>query len=85
MSRATAGWYPQDDGTERFWTGAGWSDQVRLASDPRPWSSALVATGRTAWSPAEADDPLPVPRRTSWARSLALVLRGRRAGDTAPG
>ena len=34
---AQAGWYPQPDGSERFWTGSVWSDQVR----PRQ-SSALV-------------------------------------------
>ncbi len=34
MTEATtpAGWYGQPDGNERFWTGSGWSDQVR----PRP-------------------------------------------------
>ena len=34
---APAGWYGQPDGTERFWTGEGWSDQVRpLVARPTP-------------------------------------------------
>lgn len=32
---APAGWYAQPDGTERFWTGEGWTDQVRPLL-PRP-------------------------------------------------
>ncbi len=33
MSRSTpAGWYPQPDGTERYWGGDSWSDQVRAAT-----------------------------------------------------
>ena len=37
---AQAGWYAQPDGSERFWTGSVWSDQVRPrqfdALTPRP-------------------------------------------------
>ena len=29
MSEFPAGWYPQADGTERFWSGADWTDQWR--------------------------------------------------------
>lgn len=40
-TRAPAGWYAQPDGTERFWTGEGWSDQVRpLLARPTPQQPA---------------------------------------------
>jgi TM2 domain-containing membrane protein YozV len=40
---APAGWYGQPDGTERFWTGEGWSDQVRpLVARPTPRQPAQV-------------------------------------------
>lgn len=29
-----AGWYLQDDGTERFWDGAEWTDFVRAGIQP---------------------------------------------------
>lgn len=31
---APAGWYPQPDGTERFWDGGAWTEQVRSAPVP---------------------------------------------------
>lgn len=47
MTQATAraGWYGQPDGSERFWTGSQWSDQVRprpLAPLTPPTSGVLV-------------------------------------------
>jgi TM2 domain-containing membrane protein YozV len=45
-STAPAGWYGQPDGTERFWTGDGWSDHVRpLVARPTPRQSAQGHTG----------------------------------------
>jgi TM2 domain-containing membrane protein YozV len=45
-----AGWYGQPDGTERFWTGSQWSDQVR----PRPLASLTPPppppTAEPGWS-----------------------------------
>jgi hypothetical protein len=31
---APAGWYPQPDGTERFWDGSAWTEQIRAAAPP---------------------------------------------------
>ena len=66
MTQATtpAGWYGQPDGTERFWTGSQWSDQVR----PRPLASLTPtpspAPGWSAYSTHPSSQPgalVPVP------------------------
>jgi TM2 domain-containing membrane protein YozV len=41
MSEAPAGWYPQADGTERFWSGVAWTDQSR---PPPAGPQSLVST-----------------------------------------
>lgn len=57
-----AGWYPQPDGTQRFWTGGVWSDQV-LARPVAPASgqalvraapppNATLAQPQLAYTPA---------------------------------
>ena len=60
-----AGWYGQPDGTERFWTGSHWSDQVR----PRPLAALTPAPppapGWSAYSVDQAPQPgalVPVQR-----------------------
>jgi len=32
----SAGWYPQDDGGERFWDGSEWTDAVRVGEGRPP-------------------------------------------------
>ncbi|MEO5609855.1 MAG: DUF2510 domain-containing protein [Ornithinibacter sp.] len=39
---APAGWYAQPDGTQRFWTGVLWSDQVRSVQVPPGHGQAVV-------------------------------------------
>ncbi len=41
---APAGWYAQGDGSQRFWTGSVWSDQVRPALAPPGYGQAVVRT-----------------------------------------
>ncbi len=41
---APAGWYAQGDGSQRFWTGSAWSDQVRPQWAPTARGQALVRT-----------------------------------------
>ena len=52
-----AGWYGQPDGTERFWTGSQWSDQVR----PRPLTSLAPAPSPAPGWSAFATDHTPQP------------------------
>ena len=72
-SQAQAGWYGQPDGTERFWTGTQWSDQVRqrpiapIASTPPPLSSPEPAAS------SELSAPSPYAQTGSPVRSEALV------------
>ncbi len=44
VTNASAGWYRQPDGTERYWTGVEWSQQVRSVPNPPPsvMSGAVV-------------------------------------------
>lgn len=38
MTQTPAGWYPADNGSERYWTGSEWTDQVRPAGGGAPSS-----------------------------------------------
>lgn len=38
-----AGWYPQDDGRERYWDGEKWTDAFRRAPEPEPSDDAPEA------------------------------------------
>jgi TM2 domain-containing membrane protein YozV len=57
-TQAQAGWYGQPDGTERFWTGTQWSNQVRerpvapMAPPPLPTSPGATTSSPAVTSPA---------------------------------
>lgn len=54
MNDTPAGWYPQADGTERFWSGAGWTDQSRPGPTPAAPQSlvpAAPAQPPAVWAP----------------------------------
>ena len=36
MTQTPAGWYPADNGIERYWSGSEWTDQMRPAAPPPP-------------------------------------------------
>jgi TM2 domain-containing membrane protein YozV len=71
---APPGWYGQQDGSERFWTGSQWSDQVRprgaappplgqlgpVVSVPAPWNGATEPS--RALAPAARTGSLSSPR-----------------------
>lgn len=71
MSQAPAGWYPQPDGTERYWSGAGWTDVVRPAAyavtpgapipAPTGYPSAYVQDAGSARPPAMLPAVMPAP------------------------
>lgn len=49
MSQAPAGWYPQPDGTQRYWDGNAWTEHIASPPVPAPASTApSTATGTTA-------------------------------------
>lgn len=70
------GWYGQPDGSERFWTGSQWSDQVRPRSAapppqgqvsfpvsvPAPWDGATDPTRALAPVQAAPTGSLPSPQ-----------------------
>jgi len=70
-----AGWYGQPDGTERFWTGSRWSDQVRprpLASlrPPPPPPTTEPAPGWSTYPPPGVSHPgglVPVQPEPGWS------------------
>ena len=41
------GWYPQDEGGERFWDGTEWTDAVRSTVRPEPAADAAPGKGAT--------------------------------------
>lgn len=36
MTQTPAGWYPVENGNERYWSGGEWTDQTRPAAPPAP-------------------------------------------------
>ncbi|MGL4745121.1 MAG: hypothetical protein ACRCXL_12120 [Dermatophilaceae bacterium] len=52
MSTTSAGWYPQPDGTERYWTGSAWTDDPRSGATH---SGAMVPVPPAQYAPP----PLP--------------------------
>lgn len=77
-----AGWYPEDDGRERYWDGERWTDAYR------PGSDEVDATA----PPAKPQEKLPKPVGClAWvvgavvlvALVLALTTRGSGDGDDA--
>ncbi|HQZ19010.1 MAG TPA: DUF2510 domain-containing protein [Vicinamibacteria bacterium] len=61
----SAGWYPQDDGGERFWDGSEWTDAVR------------VGEGRPPEAPVEA---VPEPPEVKPGMSRSFLFWGGLAG-----
>src|ERR1035437_5769593 len=47
MTQAPAGWYPQPDGTQRYWDGSAWTEHTApgaaLATPPAPPAAPVVA------------------------------------------
>ena len=57
MSAAPAGWYGQADGSERFWDGGEWTEQIRPTPTAQVHTGALVpavSPGVPQWHPASS-------------------------------
>jgi len=53
MSQAPAGWYPQPDGTQRYWDGSAWTDHI--AGEPTEAPEPVVfASSASAPAPASS-------------------------------
>lgn len=58
MQQAPPGWYPQRDGSQRFWDGVRWTDHVAPSAHGQPRAQgSLGAAFRSAVSPTQAYDP----------------------------
>lgn len=44
-----AGWYPQSDGTQRYWDGSQWTSHVAPASAPSAPSASPTLSAKRAW------------------------------------
>lgn len=63
MTQAPAGWYPQSDGSYRYWNGSAWTEAVRVPAMPPP-------VGQPYAHPSEPHLPLDEsgrPPHDSWA------------------
>ncbi len=87
MSQGPAGWYPQPDGTERFWNGAGWTAAVRPMSYAvapgtpiaTPYPAAYVQdAGVNPVVPVMPTPPMmyavPVPRKSPGGAMIASLF-----------
>ncbi|HEY3547950.1 MAG TPA: DUF2510 domain-containing protein [Propionicimonas sp.] len=86
MSLPAAGWYPQPDGSHRYWDGQGWTTHVVSAAEvaarrpPRvaPQSASSVASGRYAEQSAAVSTVTPkkplYQRVWFWALVLLVTL-----------
>ena len=64
MTTPAAGWYPTDEGTERFWDGQAWTDHTRRAEAPGTGSSyaAPDPTGQPPYpGPGQVPPAYPAP------------------------
>lgn len=60
MSQAPAGWYPQPDGTQRYWDGSAWTEHIH-GTPTTPAPAAEPAPAVTEAAPAEAAPAEAVP------------------------
>ncbi|MFN8097916.1 MAG: DUF2510 domain-containing protein [Dermatophilaceae bacterium] len=87
MSQGPAGWYPQPDGTERYWNGAGWTPAVRpptYAVTPgtpitTPYPAAYVqdagvSPAPVVLTPQPMPYAVPISRRSPGGALLASFL-----------
>jgi hypothetical protein len=61
MAQAPAGWYPQPDGTQRYWDGSAWTEHI----------SGTPTTGTVATGPAVADAVAETPKAKAAAKPKA--------------
>ncbi|NYI41886.1 DUF2510 domain-containing protein [Demequina lutea] len=69
MTQAAAGWYPQPDGTQRYWDGSAWTEHIapaaELATPPAPPAAPV-----NGYAALPSQEPLGVassaPRRRVW-------------------
>ncbi len=64
MSQAPAGWYPQPDGTQRYWDGATWTNHI---------STGVGADAADAPAPEVAAPDVPVPEAPAPEAPSAMV------------
>lgn len=81
MSEAPSGWYAQGDGTERFWSGTGWTDQQRLVpAAPQSLVPMSSAPAQAGWPPpmySGAAQPLMVaPKSPALALLASFFIPG---------
>ena len=89
MAQAPAGWYPQPDGTQRYWDGAQWTEHVHgtpaAASAPAP---AAVVTPEPApvavVTPEPAPEPVPAAEPAAKAKPATKSKAAVAAAATAP-
>jgi hypothetical protein len=69
MAQAPAGWYPQPDGTQRYWDGTAWTEHIHgtpsAAADAAPPAAAAPAADAVPSTDA------PAPKTKSAAKSKA--------------
>lgn len=72
-----AGWYPNDlDGSERYWDGAAWTDQVRSAADElEEPAEATTPAPRLPVDPDLEDDPNDVSTAVIEFRGRLMKVR----------
>jgi hypothetical protein len=71
MTQTPAGWYPVENGNERYWSGSDWSDQVRPAAPPAPPSAGQ---GSSSQSQLATEPPKKKRRIFLWVFLAIQVL-----------
>lgn len=74
-----SGWYPDAQGTMRWWDGHQWTDHVREPTPAEAQSTAVIAA---ADEPAEVSEPEPVTITGRVAETAATATPAKRSWDT---
>jgi len=81
MAQAPAGWYPQPDGTQRYWDGAQWTEHV----SGTPAAAAAAAPTPAVAEPVPAAEPEPVAvAEAAVATKAASKSKAKAAAATEP-
>jgi hypothetical protein len=67
------GWYPQQDGSQRYWDGAGWTDQVISPAGFAPNTQPVVGTGTAGATAAPGSQPAAKGSRPWYKRKRVLI------------
>ncbi|MCB0910575.1 MAG: DUF2510 domain-containing protein [Propionibacteriaceae bacterium] len=78
MTQIPAGWYPQPDGTQRYWDGNGWTEQVAPTAPPQAAAaqpqSAPVQPGNPPVPGAGPSPATPEPSARPWYKKKRVLI-----------